>query len=59
MRSSWVVKHDEKSFCSRCGQELELLCKEFSLSRRDPMFYICWACKKVFQAGVGEVREEK
>jgi uncharacterized protein with PIN domain len=45
-----------KSTCSKCHGPLTLLQRKDGFAS---MFYICWNCQKVFQAGVGEVQEER
>lgn len=57
-RNRYVIQHEKKSFCKYCEQEVELLTPEYP-TKRQKMFYVCWPCKKVFEAGVGEVPVEK
>lgn len=52
---SYILQHDEKSSCKYCDKYVELLTPEWP-ERRSKMFYICFDCRKVFEAGVGEVK---
>jgi hypothetical protein len=53
MKSSYVVQSAKKSFCIRCHIPVCLLCKENG-NNKEPWFYICFACKTVYQVGKGE-----
>lgn len=46
----------EKSYCT-CKLRVTLLAPRLAESFDAPAFYICWACRKVSQVAVGEVRE--
>jgi predicted amidophosphoribosyltransferase len=45
-----------KPTCSQCQSPLTLLQRKDGFGS---MFYVCWHCHRVFQAGVGEVPEER
>ena len=45
-----------KSFCSACKKEVFMLA-DFEVNK--PAFYICFACKRVYQIGVGEVDSKR
>lgn len=51
----YVMQYDEKSFCKKCGKNVELLVQENPVPHR-PMFYICFHCMDVAEVGVGEVK---
>ncbi len=56
----YVLVSSPRSLCP-CRQKLVLLCPkdqktDASEIAKDPLFWICWNCKRVFQTGVGEVR---
>ena len=53
----WTIQTTTKSHCGHCMGYLDLLCEDYP-APGSPMFYICWTCKKVLQAGEGEVRRE-
>jgi hypothetical protein len=48
----YVIQKAEKSTCPKCGLTVDLLAPEIN---NGPIFYICWPCKIVAQAGVGPV----
>lgn len=53
-KSRYEIQATEKSFCPDCHQPVDMMADDStSLSRS--WFYICWACKKVFEIGVGPV----
>jgi uncharacterized protein with PIN domain len=53
---SYVRLKTAKSTCSKCHGPLTLLQRKDGFST---MFFICWKCQRVYQAGVGEVPEER
>lgn len=64
MESDYIIETEEKSFCPKCHQRVDLLAPGVSYANRSnapdktPWFYICWACKFVAQVGVGPVGRE-
>jgi hypothetical protein len=53
---TYIIQRTTTSRCSLCKQPLELLCPEEPDG--NPMFYICFNHKRVFQIGVGPVKED-
>jgi hypothetical protein len=54
MRPKFVLLGLDKSFCSKCGSSVSLLCDR-EAQRGIPNFFICFGCKTVSQVGFGEV----
>jgi hypothetical protein len=57
-RSAYVVQRDGKSFCPKCRQALDLLCRRDGQVKRAPWFYICWVCMAITEVGKSEVPRE-
>ena len=52
----YVLQQSTSSRCKNCNEYVELLIeRETSPRISPPIFFICFDCKKVFQAGVGEL----
>jgi hypothetical protein len=56
LRPLYVLSPAPKSKCPDCDGTVELLMKK-SLGL-GPIFYVCWTCKKLFEAGRGPVERE-
>ena len=54
---SYTLIKAYKSRCVSCETTLYLLCHMKSQSRY-AQFFICWNCRKIFEAGRGEILEE-
>jgi hypothetical protein len=58
-KTLYVLQLDEKSFCPKCGKNVELLCESNSFKKTlGPWFYICFDCRLVAEVGKGEVPRE-
>lgn len=55
MQSTYVIQNAYKTHCPKCSGPVALLCHEM-MSKRSPMFYICWTCRWVTQVGKGPVQ---
>lgn len=53
----YVRQLTTRSHCGNCHGNLTLVCPD-DPGPNDPFLYICWECKRIVQAGVGEVEEE-
>ncbi len=53
---TYVRQVTTKSHCGSCARNLTLLIPN-DPGPADSLFYICWNCKKISQAGIGEVEE--
>lgn len=53
-KSKYIIQKTQKSHCPECNQTVDLLAP-INPRMRGAIFYICWNCKAIFQAGVGEV----
>jgi uncharacterized protein with PIN domain len=62
--SSYVLQYDEKSYCPKCGNNVELLCEkldtrlESTTKKLGAWFYVCFDCRLIAQVGKGEVPRE-
>ena len=55
MRKTLYVKVDTvASHCPDCNSRTTLLCKRWN-QQGSAQFFICWNCRKIFEAGRGEV----
>jgi DNA-directed RNA polymerase subunit RPC12/RpoP len=55
---NYITQPAEKSHCPQCGESVTMLCTKYERGSHIPWFYICWACKRIFHIGVGEVKED-
>lgn len=55
-QSKFVLQDAAKSRCPGCLQPVVCLVQK---DARGPIFFICFACQRVFQAGWSEVRREQ
>ncbi len=55
--SEYVLQNMPGSYCLHCNKKLHLLIEKFITSGDEHIFYICFHCDSVFQAGVGEVEK--
>lgn len=57
-QSPFVLQETKKSFCPDldCQKPVVLLVHQDAVG---PIFYICFHCRRVFQAGMSEVRKER
>lgn len=58
MGTKYVIQKASMSHCPDCNDAVDLLCPAGFEAWAIPTFYICWACKKVFQVGMGPVERE-
>jgi hypothetical protein len=53
--SKYVLQLTSKSICPDCGENVHLLCPDGVKLLNGRMFFICFTCKTVAEAGVGKV----
>jgi hypothetical protein len=54
---SYILQNTTKSHCDKCEGLLDLLCE--TSTNPYPWFYICWKCQKIWQPGIGPVKDER
>jgi hypothetical protein len=57
-KSNYVRLLTTKSHCGECDGYLTLI-QHREMRPTAPMFYICWECQNVIEAGVGDIVEEE
>lgn len=55
----YIIQKSDKSICRYCGEYVDLLIEKDPVPMKTPIFFICFDCRRVFQAGVGEVKREE
>jgi uncharacterized protein with PIN domain len=51
----YVLQESDKSRCKYCNRYVHLLIEKEASAQYSPIFFICFDCRRVFQAGIGEV----
>ena len=54
----YIIQKSDKSRCKHCEKYVDLLIERDANPTPGPIFFICFDCRRVFQAGVGEVERE-
>lgn len=57
-QADFTIQTTEKSHCGQCNGPLDLLIEDNLNKKNLFIFYICWPCKRVVQAGFGDVPRE-
>ena len=52
----YVLQKSTSSRCKYCEEYVHLLIEKGTNPIDTPVFFICFECKRVFQAGVGELK---
>jgi DNA-directed RNA polymerase subunit RPC12/RpoP len=50
----WVLTKADRSHCPHCHHTTTMLSRIDLPKPPAPMFYICFRCQRIFEAGVGE-----
>jgi hypothetical protein len=58
MDDPFILQSESTARCPGCNRLTEMLVRE-SVPVHSPIFYVCWPCRRIWQAGVAEVKREE